>query len=377
MIPYIITFITAPILLELSAEKTNYRFRRCLILLSILILCFLGTFRDISIGTDVLVYQLSFFNKARVSNNFLEFCKVISNYSKDYMYLALTYICARISGDIHLFFFTIELVTLVPIYYVLWNDRGKYNSGIALLAYCLLFYVESFNVVRQILAVSYSFLGLFFLNKNKKIGYLVIAISFFFHSSAILTIFIPGLYLITKMKNRKSRQIIILFICVPLVALAFNYGTMINLFIKFGLIPIKYLKEDYMSNTSFDLPLVHVVVCTIAVLLAAVPCFLQNRYSFVARNHKETASNDFMLFTSLITIIIVIVSSLNPVMIRVSWYFEIYNILIFASGYKILKKTKHNRILYNLCVFSILLLAWIYNYVIVGNAKVFPYEFMF
>lgn len=158
---------SASILSSIYMHIADKKGRWAYIILAILILLIPSTFRDVSVGTDVSAYQLPMFSIATKSHGFMEYILSTNYIVSDYGYSAITYFVAKLFGDIHFLFLVEGVIIIIPIYYVIWNYRGRVDVGITVLAYTFLFYTETYNVVRQYMSISLLVLAFYFCEKLK------------------------------------------------------------------------------------------------------------------------------------------------------------------------------------------------------------------
>lgn len=154
-------------------------------IIAILLLIILSTLRSETVGTDTGRY-LKEFNNATNAGYYEE-----GQIENGFHYLLY---CLRLITDNQmLFLFVISLLTLVPLCIVI--HKISTNISLSLFLYVVLgFYTQSYNVIRQSIAMPFILLAIYYLSQNslrKSIICFIIATQF--HLSAMLLIIIYAL----------------------------------------------------------------------------------------------------------------------------------------------------------------------------------------
>ena len=155
--------------------------------LLILALSFFYGFRSINVGTDTLSYNNIFYD---IKQNFYFGVKFYEP-----LYVLLNVFCYSICGDFNFFLTIVGLIiftnTIISINAISKNKLISYFCFVG-----IGFYFQSFNIIRQWLALSFILVGLIFLlKKNKDYLFVVfVLIAFCFHKSAL----IAGVFLLFR-----------------------------------------------------------------------------------------------------------------------------------------------------------------------------------
>ena len=152
---------------------------RNIIWLNILLLSLVNGLRDVSIGVD--------------TSNYYDIWNWISQGAGDYIepgWYFLNRIIQSLGGGYNLLLWIAALITFFPIGWI--GRRCVHNPSLVLLFYYLItFYLQSFNMMRQDLAISLVFLGYMNLfSGNKKRYFFWIALSCLFHYTAFVALFV-------------------------------------------------------------------------------------------------------------------------------------------------------------------------------------------
>lgn len=161
-----------------------------------------------SIGTDMDTYVVPYFDTLSKADNVMEVTELINH--SDYAYLYLTYFCAKYLGDLNVFLLLCATLKLVPVYWAAYQQREKLNTTLFVIAYFLYYYVLGFSMMRQSMAISFTFLSLYYFFEKQFFKYLLwLLVAYFFHNSAILMLYLPIVFYMGKMKYRYLFSVII------------------------------------------------------------------------------------------------------------------------------------------------------------------------
>lgn len=158
-----------------------------------------------NVGTDYIAYVNYFYSPSLLVEN------------SELGYYLINIVVQKLELDVQWVFVISSFVILVPVVFFI----KKKDYFYILLIYNLLFYLESFNLVRQSISLSFVLLALykFWYNKNV-IQYLVLVlISVLFHTSSV--IFIPLVFLSFLRVDKKAYLLAAIFL--SLFSLNTNY----------------------------------------------------------------------------------------------------------------------------------------------------------
>jgi len=183
MLPYTISFIITTLIFVLyrTKKKSAFRFDRTLLIFSMIPLITLGTFRDVSIGTDTAVYLRGFYKH----DNFDHLIENISLFSEFGFVFMSTGINILFSDHRYYFFALISIILFLYLKSILRISKYPLYS---LLCFLLLgSFTFHFNGARQGTTLAISALSLIFIFEKKPLKfYLTISIGFLFHKSILL-----------------------------------------------------------------------------------------------------------------------------------------------------------------------------------------------
>lgn len=215
MIVYILTIGISTLLLYCGDEiKTNRIFKRLLTLSAILIPALVAGGRANVIGTDVKTYAEPLQNFANLNNNFtyfLNFQGFLSNgqpfqrFEKGYV--SLVYFASRVTPKIWFNFFITEFIILCCVVLGMFKFSKIRNISISIgiFTFFAFFYNQSFNLIRQSLAMFILFYGFSYLVNKDWLKYvLIIFVAFLFHHSAIIGFSFLFIYWILTVNTKKQ-----------------------------------------------------------------------------------------------------------------------------------------------------------------------------
>ena len=157
---YITTFGIATTLFYLSESKNHWK---CIIFsgMAIFLLCFIAGFRDDNIGRDIQSYVKNYFEAFHNTHSYSQALTLVQYTQLEPLYVLLLFITSRFTGDLWLILFSLQLLTICPVYLAVlkWNKELHISIGFAMAIYILVFYNNSFNIMRQSVAAALIFLG--------------------------------------------------------------------------------------------------------------------------------------------------------------------------------------------------------------------------
>ena len=221
---YYCIFFLSSFFMEIASffsKKNNKLLKILFVILGILILAIVSGIRDYSIGTDTLNYNLVY-NYAHNSVNIIQYCNSLKHVNgTEYGFSILSYLVAKVGLNPHGFYFICQLLIAINVYLAL--DKMSENLSVTLgwMTYCFMFYTSSFNILRQMIALSFILLGIAYLYKNKMIKAMVLlGLACLFHTSSIIGVFIflTG-YCVLKIKSKKKLVLAISIIVIMIILL--------------------------------------------------------------------------------------------------------------------------------------------------------------
>ena len=183
---YIFIYIVCFMLVFVPKNKFIY----CLLYFALLLI---GGLRDLTIGTDTSNYY-DMYRIIKYDPSGVDF--VLGFVEPGWVFL--NYLCGKHLNDYRFIVFIGVFLAITPFFFRVWKSY-KNPFGAIFFYITLFFYYNSFNITRQMIAVSIIIFSLYYLEKGKnKKFYLGVLTAMMFHYSSILCLSFP--LLMKKMK---------------------------------------------------------------------------------------------------------------------------------------------------------------------------------
>ena len=310
-------------------------------LMAIIPPCMFSAFRGETVGNDVLVYAVPVYKLAVNSSSFHELISLNTRF--EYGYLALAYLSSHLFHSFHFMLFFTQLLIISIVYYAAYSIRERVSPWAIMLCFFSFFYVETFNIMRQGIAVAFVLLAFVELINKKPIKSVVAAsIGTMFHSTAIIGY---GLMIFITFFQRISNKYVRLFAIVLItgtITLFIGYWTeILALLARIGIIKARYANYiGYMQNTAYftHLGTLNYMELSARWLGVCIPMI----YRIARRTHRSLNSFEYSVFVgtllSALIYTVVFVAFHSSYGYRVSFYLEILFIIQFA---RLMKKNIH------------------------------------
>ena len=249
MFIYIIVFLLSSLFYRLSQNSRLWIVKYLFLIIAVLIPSLLAAYRDESVGRDYLgAYGNYVWDTVCGVDNFFDIPSATTQ-GLGFLYFLFNFVVSRVSTDVHFFFFCHEFFIIIFVIFVCEKLKKDYNSWILYALFLLYLYNDSFNMLRQIMAVPLGLYSTFLLIKHKIIGsYIVIGVAFFFHPSALLLLTQYPLLLLSD-KFRDRQFLLFIFTCLVGIILVVGAQSIVQSFISYDLFDSRY--ESYLNQSDF------------------------------------------------------------------------------------------------------------------------------
>lgn len=335
--------------------------------------CLLAAARSLEIGTDVKIYIEPYFTAASWFESFFSYVKYITS-CNDILYLFVTFICRKLSSNISLLFFVLELLIILPVYATLIKNRKNSNTVVlGMFIFYMFFYNVTFNMARQSVALAFAILSLTCLEKKEyKRTILYFLISSLFHSSAFVMLFIYLFFfwINTKQFNDKQKKLVFNVFIILTILIMFNLKNIISFLISIGILSDKYLVyvTKYLRS-SFDFSITNTLFYTYIYLL-----IIKNKKLLITRG----LNYQFYKLLSLYSIVVLQLGGIIAYANRLSFYFVypvIFNVLPILAPDNLNKMSKKS--FYSvIAIISGFIIYWVFWIIILRFHETFPYKFI-
>ena len=373
---YIATFVSSSLFLYFSSRVKTKRIRSLFAIIALLIPAILAGLRASTIGTDVRVYVVFYYEKALNSSSFIDyFSDLVSSFLSEPGYHLLNYVLSRVFKDYHWGLFFYQLISLILIYLGLKRCERLFQTPVwlGMMLYYFLLFNNSLNIMRQCMAVGFVFYGATYMfEKRYKRYVLFTVIALLFHTSSIISFVMLPMYMILQqgksISQRKQIRPGCIFMLTFFILLIVG-SQIITLLVNMGVIRAYYL--EYLSGGRFrgsksSIP--YILVAWHLFLTFILICCSK----YINGRHGENLF--FIMSSAIITIStysIVFVQYID----RLGYFFIPLQAAALANTYNCF--AKKSKILY----FSLLVLMtfglWYYSIVLKGSHQTVPYEFFF
>lgn len=360
---YIITFIICLLLCivsDLFFNKKRFKMSKIFLLFSILVLCTLAALRSEYTGRDVHNYLTMLFRDFSSGISLFDEIKSVRAGGIEPLFMLLVLVFSKFN-NLNIVFFFVQLAIVLPIFIFSYEYKKEKQVPITLTIFIFLMtmYVYSFSMMRQSIAIAIGLLTLFYYMKDKKkISYILLAISFLFHRTAIIVVVILFLYnCIFKNKLNKYMYLFIVLVIGLVVGLLLPYIV--------SLLPSKYslyLGSQYETSFNYFSLLKKMTLFFSALLLTI---------GSIDKNSDENKLILFSLFIIIYDIMFYVFGLRVPEISRICLYFTNISYFIFIP---ILTNRIKPKIIGE--VFVVALLFFLWHRMTTGNneADIYPYR---
>ena len=347
-----------------------------LISIGVILPCLLAAFRSVSVGTDTKGYVSGLFEMAGQTDSIGEYydkARVWYGIS-DIAYTTLNFVTAHLFGSFNVFLFIVELLIILPIFFVL-KKYGKTDRTVllGLGLFFLLEYNVSFNMVRQCLALSFVILMVGLLYEKKYWQAVLSAlVAFGFHSTSAIAFLMIPIFIMFRKIGKKGKKLLLICLCVLLIVFVFSFRNIVVFLYETGIYEhgMTFLEVYSMPDYNFSF------IDTTTYLFVLVIYWILCRYD------DRSDEKYFEIFLGLGSIILLSMGWSIKYMERISFYlfypFLLYVIPRVATiGIKKARTKKallyENRFIVILVGYFII--YWFVSFGVMNLHQTIPYEF--
>lgn len=371
IVVYCSTFVLSSVFFPTKKNKNNSWI--ILFIISIFIPCIIAGLRALTVGKDVTTYVLYNFSYFGLSGS--KITSVFRSSSPLFAFLAL--ISGRISSNIHLFFFLIEALVLIPVYYI-YNNEVDNNRKLSIFIFLLMFFNYSLNIMRQSISAGFVFWA-FYLFKNKKyvLSIIVACAANAFHNTALVYLLIMLLFVVFDRGLSAKRAVImnVLYIFIMEIVLFSFLIFFTNILLKLGVINDVIYNRYYTILLGRDIPFSRLMIFELVfrsiLILFVVVCFVASNKESYDKDNNLIA---YLALFGLITYCMAVVFLHTSVAYRFTQNFDYFLPLYLA------KKSDNFRIVIgkNYSKFIIVFLFfihWLLAYILMPSGMGFETEY--
>ena len=208
---YFFIFLISFLVFSVAERTQNEKNKIIHLLLGVLILSVFAGVRNVSVGFDTeRTLSFYFYPSAQVSSISAAANLYTTN---DPFYRVLSFLISRISKSSFIFLFAMQLITSGSVAIVAYRERDKASISACMLMYMLMFYLISFNIIRQSAAAAVLLLAIVEY-KNKRIKRTVVCavLACLLHNSGIIGVALLIIAIVLSHSERVMYKIIALTI---------------------------------------------------------------------------------------------------------------------------------------------------------------------
>ncbi len=364
MIIYLLCYLTISILLY-NFEKQKHQ--KLVVFLCIMILSLLAGFRDVSIGTDVEIYANPVYLAAsKVSNakellNYLFHSPLHTINEIESAYLFVAFIGTKVFKSLFGTLFLTSLIINTGVFVGLYRIKEHLSYNIAIMIYCFMFYQNSYNLMRQWIAMAIIIFGIKYIYDRNLLKYVItVLVAMMFHRSAFIGIILYLIALYIEKPRNFARQVVV--VVSTILGVVF-FQSIVAALTSSGILTMKYLK--YAVGDSVSLFWQELAIRMPAIALCLVLYKPMKKY------------DEHHVFWFLMLFIEAAISQLHSVMdfaTRIGSYFLVSRIIEMSMACKI--GDMKNRATIKTLVMVYAILYWFVMYIYFGYGNTYPYVFM-
>ncbi len=367
---YLIVFLISTFfvfLAEISFNK-NKKWQGILFsCIGILIPSILAGLRAETIGTDTDIYVKPLYLRVLSANNLSKCLITVNNLTGiELGYCLLVYVITKIFKSIHVLLFVLQLIVFYFVYQFLYYKRDKISMSLGFLVFLLIFYNTSLSISRQSIAMAILLYSLIF-NEKKEYGKLVLCmiIGYLFHRTIIVGIPIHIIFYIFNNDKitRRSKYIILVLSIIFIILIGMNVQSVLNILFSMQILPEKYL--NYISTEDWTKE-------SVSVFSISSRCIWLVLFIFFEFYKKDDLATYFIFYIISFGTYSLVEISVN--FVRLGLYFYVISMIVLLPSFlKYTKKDLANKALCIFMIFSILVVCWYYQFIILNDADTYPY----
>ena len=377
-------FITSLYLVD-QADKTKSKEKFFFIsILALIIPCLFAAFRGEKVGTDVLQYAKPYYLGALNSSNLQSF---MLKGSAETGYEVFVFYVTKIFKKFSAILFFTETLIIGPVYIVALKNRKNCPMWVTMFVYYMIFYIASFNFMRQSIAAAMLLLAYFELVEKKWLKFFVlILVAQLFHNTAFIgiAIILFGVWFY-RIQSKQLRILVFSILCVLLVVLSQSWHIFLMWAINdVGILPRRFITYiniftggQNQNSYYFLLTKSNYIELLFRWVLYLVPLFCSE-----CRKKKSSLYNSINIILLMGVVVYTMLFALfhTSYAVRITWYMEYFFIIWLPMSYS---KLQRNNVRFGVIhrntagMFMATFAYWLCGYMILGWHGTLPFYFSF
>lgn len=354
---YIIVFSISILLSYLSSRIDNKKIGNLINILNLLFLTLISGLRY-GIGTDYNKVYLPFF--LELKNN------VIKNRMRSFEigYVLINKIVIFFGGNFTCVCLIMSFLTILFLYKGLNNYRNKSSFTLGLFFYLILYYQKSFNLVRQMLAVSIAFFAMKFLKKDNFKYVILILFASLFQRTVLIMLIIP---LVQKIYENKKYIFLQIFSFFMMVFAILNFSK-IGVFLE--KLNMEYYSYYFNENASTGITINYFIRILPVILLGLIV------YKKLKEDREMLLFYNLYVVGAILMLLGYVTSTYGE---RIAIYFMIYQIVLIP--YLLQKVCENKKSIKKIFIVSFVLVInvymWYNDFILNKREETIPYVSIF
>lgn len=355
----------------ISEKCKNKNIRRILIILSVLITAVFSGVRSYETGTDIKTYVLYHFDIAKHSS-LLSYVRLKG--ADSILYSIMIVFVAHVFPNAHWMLFFIQLYINVFFYIAAYKyNLYSHKSGtLFLLVYYCTFYIYTFNIMRQGMAVAMIVLACVELiyKKNYKLYFFMNIMAFLMHPTAIICFIIPilmKLFCDPRDLSKKTFSVSAIILSITVI-LVLQFQRVIEGLVALGIVKERYLySATTLLKSKADFETYKLLFCMLMLLITLGIC--KKEYMVV----KELTITFLM-----ISFAAYLVGGVSTFTERIGLYFWMAGLCV-SSGYVVHNsfKLKCGTVELTESIYILFMIAMcVFQFFVCNQAAAYPYAHM-
>ena len=348
----VLIFISSILMWIADIREQNNKSYRIYIFLSVFMLIVVAGIRGVSVGTDINSYQLTMFRVSQRSSGIKEFFVNVAYIDNEWGYAILVFIIEKITNSINWLFLIEECFALIPMVVAVWRYKNKMSPAVLWMMYLFVFYISTYNTIRQQIAMSLFFLAHTNLEEHKYKNYIFLMIgAFLMHYTVVVGLVLDVIYLINY-SQLKSKRLVLGLISIGVIIFSAFYRTMLTVIVsQFDFLPRRYLNSSsVLYRDVVNFPITYTVMSLISIVILTIVrsnCLNTEDDMEYMGDTIDIRWINWLIMLNFIRLMGTYLVSTAEFAGRLYWYIDMFWTIDFALGYRIFKDNNFNRVAYS------------------------------
>lgn len=355
LILYFIVSMIVCIVTTLSIKFNRKELRFISVILALIIPSIISGIRY-NVGTDYGTYEQAF--RAIAENN-----SIRKYVDFEIGYIWINKVISFLGGNFSFLTFIMTLLTMYFIYMSLINEKDNIFIGFSMFIYMFMYYLTSFNLIRQSLAISIGLYALTCLNAKKKYKFIFYTLlASLFHKSALILL---GVFIIKYVFENRKAKFIQIIIFIILIVLVFNrelIGELVYIVYRNS-----YYSGYFTRYADTNASILGYWVKSLPIILCCLVC-----KKSISRNKGYNLYYNLMICGYIFGMLGCFT---NTQVQRISYYFTYLSIFVLSFSYKNIE-LKYKK-LFGLVIVIVVMFTWGYSYFYKNFGHVVPFITIF